>query len=385
MPDTQPGSGRLLSLDIFRGATIAGMMVVNNPGDWGNTYAALEHANWNGWTFTDLIFPFFLWIVGVAMTLSFAKRVERGEDKKQLARHAVQRSAIIFLLGLFLAAFPFGLAFGHHFSLLTLRIPGVLQRIAVCYLVASFIFLYSGLRGQIIWTGSLLVVYWLLVKLVPVPGYGAGVMDPTGSLCWYIDSNLLAGHTWSGAPVPGFDPEGIVSTLPAIATTLFGALTGHLLRTKKSPEEKTALMFVAGNVLLFVGIVMNDFLPINKNMWTSSYSVFMAGMALNVFAFCYWVADVKGYKAWGKPFAIYGMNAITVFFLAGIFGKLLYMIKVGTTPEGHAITLKAVIYQNIFLPLASPINASLLYALAFMLFLYGVAYLMYRKKWIIKV
>ena len=378
MSSTQAPTGRLLSLDVFRGATIAGMMLVNNPGDWGNVYAPLLHAKWHGWTFTDLIFPFFLRIVGVAMTLSFAKRVERGDSKHKLLLHALRRSALIFGLGLFLNGFP-------YFDLSLIRIPGVLQRIAVCYLIGSVIFLYSSFRWQLVWTFALLGVYWLLVALVPVPGFGAGILDLKGNLAWYVDSQVLAGHTWRGAPLPGFDPEGIVSTLPAISTLLFGILTGHMLRMPRSQEEKTAWMFVVACVLLFAGVVMDNWLPINKNLWTSSYAVFMAGMALLIFACCYWIIDVKGYRRGSGPFAIYGLNAITVFVLAGLIGRLLGIIHVGTSAEGNAISLKSWIYSTLFEPIADPYNASLLFALGFVLFLYGIAYVMYRKKWILRV
>lgn len=378
MSSTQIPAGRLLSLDVFRGATIAGMMLVNNPGDWGHVYAPLLHAKWHGWTFTDLIFPFFLWIVGVAMTLSFAKRVERGDSKQKLFLHALRRAAIIFGLGLFLNGFP-------YFDLSIIRIPGVLQRIAVCYLVGSVIFLYSSFRWQLVWTFVLLAVYWLLVALVPVPGYGAGILELQGNLAWYVDSHVLAGHTWRGAPLAGFDPEGIVSTLPAISTLLFGILTGHMLRMSRSHEEKTAWMFVVACVLLFAGVVMDNWLPINKNIWTSSYSVFMAGMALLVFAWCYWIIDVKGYRRGSGPFAIYGLNAITVFVLAGLIGRLMGIIHVGTSDDGKAVSLKAWVYSTLFQPLADPYLASLLFALAFVVFLYGIAYVMYRKKWILKV
>jgi predicted acyltransferase len=376
-------SGRLVSLDVFRGATIAGMMLVNNPGSWSHIYPPFEHAKWNGWTFTDLIFPFFLWIVGVAMTFSFSKRVEHGADREQLLLHALKRAAIIFAVGLFLNGFPYGLIFGHHFSWATIRIPGVLQRIAICYFIASVIVLYSSIVWQVRWTAILLVVYWLLVKLVPVPGYGAGVLEPRGSLAWFIDSNILSGHTWSGAPVPGFDPEGILSTLPAIATTLFGILTGHFLRSERTPEEKTVWMFIYANALLFAGLLMDNWLPINKNLWTSSYSVFMAGMALNIFALCYWLIDVKGYKRWAKPFQIYGLNAITMFALAGLIGRLTSVIKV-TGPEGTPISFQSFYYNLLFVPVGDPMVASFLHSIAFMLALYLIAYAMYRYNVVIK-
>lgn len=381
---TTSTSRRLTSLDVFRGATIAGMNLVNNPGDWGHIYAPWKHAAWNGWTYTDTVFPFFLWIVGVAMTFSFAKRVERGDDKKKLFSHVLLRAAVIFGLGLFLAGFPFGLAFGHEFSLSTIRIPGVLQRIAVCYLVSSAIFLTTGISGQIRWAVSLLAIYWLAIKLIPVPGFGAGVLDPTGNLCWFIDSNILAGHTWRGAPAPGFDPEGIFSTLPAIATTLFGVLTGHFLRVKTSQEEKTVWMFAAGSALMLIGLIMDNWLPINKNLWTSSYSVFMAGLALVCLAFCYWIIDVKGFKKWSGPLEIYGLNALTIFFLAGLLGRLTTLIK-WSDADGTVMTLKSFYYRTFFLSVADPMVASFLHSIFYVVLLFFIAWLMYRKKWFVRI
>ncbi|MBI4876727.1 MAG: DUF1624 domain-containing protein, partial [Acidobacteria bacterium] len=210
-------SGRLESLDVFRGATIAAMILVNNPGSWSAVYSPLLHAGWHGWTPTDLIFPFFLWISGVAMTLSFAKRMERGDGRRRLFLHTLRRAAAIFGVGLFLNAFP-------YFDLATLRIPGVLQRIAVCYLIAAAIFLTTKLRGQAIAILSLLGVYWAVMKWIPVPGYGAGVLEKHGNFAQWIDSLVLSGHMWSATKT--WDPEGIVSTLPSIATVLFGVLCG---------------------------------------------------------------------------------------------------------------------------------------------------------------
>jgi predicted acyltransferase len=376
-------NGRLVSLDAFRGATIAAMILVNNPGSWKYIYPQLAHASWHGWTFTDWIFPFFLYIVGVALTLSFAKRIGRGDNRMHLFLHVVRRSAIIFALGLFLAGFPFGLAWGHTLSLDTIRIPGVLQRIAVCYLVASSIFLMTGLRGQIIWTVSLLALYWIALMVIPVPGYGTGILEPTGSLPWYVDSHVLAGHTWRGAPVPGFDPEGILSTLPAIATTLFGVLTGHWLRTPRSMEEKTVWMFVAGNSFLLIGAILDIWLPINKNLWTSSYSVFMAGWALICFATFYWLIDAKGYRRWATPLVMFGMNAITVFVLSGVVGRVLGLIRV-TEPDGVLVPLQPYIFQHFYLPLASPLNASLLFAISFILVMFLVVWFLWRQKWFLK-
>jgi predicted acyltransferase len=378
----KPGE-RLVSLDAFRGATIAGMLLVNNPGSWSDIYPPLAHAPWHGWTPTDMIFPFFLWIVGVAMTLSFARRVEQGADRGQLFRHVIIRATIIFGLGIFLAAFPFGLLPEHHFSLSKLRIPGVLQRIALCYLAAGAIFLSSGWRGQVAWTLGLLAGYWALLRFVPVPGYGAGVLDPTGNLAGWIDSHVLAGHTWSGAPVPGFDPEGILSTLPAIGTTLLGALAGQMMR-RWSGGALSARLLGGGAALLALGALLSLALPINKNLWTSSYVVFMAGWAMAVLALFHWLIDVRGWQRWATPLVIYGMNALALFVLAGLVAKLLHLIK-WTGPDGQGLTLKTFIYQGCFVPLATPVNASLLFAVAFVLLFLGFAWVMWRRKWFLKV
>jgi predicted acyltransferase len=392
------GSSRLMSLDAFRGATIAAMMLVNNPGSWKDVYPPLLHAEWHGWTFTDIVFPFFLWIVGVAIPLSFARRLDQGQDRVQLFSHVVRRSVVLFGLGLFLSLFGYlidgsisekGLLAWLQHVAANLRIPGVLQRIAVCYLIASAICLGTRMRGQLLWTGGLLAAYWLAMKLVPVPGYGAGVLDEQGNLSQYLDHLLLGAHVYRGTRI--YDPEGIVSTLPAIATCLFGVLTGQLLQSPRSVEEKTAWLFVAGNLLLLAGQVMSLWLPINKKLWTSSYSVFMAGLALNCFAVGYWLIDVKGWKRWAKPLAIYGMNAITVFVLAGILGRLSLEIQM-TGAEGKSVTIKTFLYETLLAPLAagehplcSPKFASLLWALGYVVALYLVAWLMYRRRWFLKV
>ena len=369
-----PISGRLVSLDVFRGATIASMMMVNNAGNWQAVYAPLEHAEWHGWTFTDTIFPSFLWIVGVAMTLSFAKRVERGDDRMKLFLHAARRAAIIFALGLLLN-------FMGKFSIATLRIPGVLQRIAVCYLIAAAIYLWTQLRGQLIWTIAPLVVYWALMMLVPVPGIGAGSLEKNANLAAYIDSLFLSGHMWSSTKT--WDPEGILSTLPAISTVMFGILAGRMLRSSRSPSEKTAWLFFSGNALMFLGGLMDLAFPINKNLWTSSFSVFMAGISSSAFAFCYWLVDVKGWRRWAQPFAIYGMNAIAVYVLAGVFATLLGRPWL-TGAGGKGLSMKGWVYQNVFAVLGSPRNASLMYALSFVLLLYLVAWVMYRRKWFVR-
>lgn len=376
---------RLVSLDVFRGATIAAMLLVNNPGSWSAVYPPLEHAPWHGWTFTDVIFPAFLWIVGVSMALSFARRGEEGADRRQLLAHVWRRAAIIFALGLLLATFPFGLLPTHHFSFATIRVPGVLQRIAVCYLVAAAIFLRSSWRGQVAWTVGLLAGYWALLTFVPVPGYGAGQLGAAvGNLPWWIDSHLLAGHTWSGAPAPGFDPEGILSTVPAIASTLLGALAGHLFRRADPDSGKVLRLAALGFGLLGAGLALDCWMPINKNLWTSSYAIFMAGWATVLCTGFYWLIDVRGYRRWALPFEIYGMNALVMFVLAGLVGRLLGLIR-WTDGAGAVVTLKGWIYQGLFVPFASPVNASLAFAIMFVLVFLAIAWAMWRRKWFIKV
>jgi predicted acyltransferase len=399
---TAPGAGRLMSLDVFRGVTIASMMLVNNPGNWGEVYAPLLHAEWHGWTFTDTIFPFFIWIVGVAIPLSISRRLELGQSRRQLFLHALRRAAILFALGLFLASFGFlvdlvmgRMALGEwlHQYLTNVRIPGVLQRIAVCYLIAMVIFLRAGVRGQIWWTVALLVIYWMLMAFAPFPvnvhgeaRYISGVFERDDNFSAYVDSVVLNGpvigtHVWRNTKP--WDPEGIVSTLPAIATCLFGILTGHLLRAKRGQSERTAWLMVTGALLMWLGQLMNLWLPINKPIWTSSYAVFMAGLAMICFGVCYWFVDVKNCRTFAKPFAIYGMNAITVFVLSGLLGRLMVEIKLPGA-EGKSVALKTLLYESLIVPLASPKIASLLWAWMWVAMLYLVAWVMYRKKWFVK-
>jgi predicted acyltransferase len=393
-----------MSLDVFRGATIAAMVLVNNPGTWSAMYKPLDHAEWHGWTFTDLIFPFFIWIVGVAIPLSTARRLEQGQSRRELLLHALRRAAIIFALGFFLNSFTYlvnGSLFsdgGLHNYATSVRIPGVLQRIGICYFIAMLIFLGTGIRGQAMWIAGLLSGYWLLMIVGPRLGFGSGGLEPHGNFSEYVDNAFLNGpvigmHVLRGGKT--WDPEGIFSTVPAIATCLFGIMTGHLLRSKQTPETRTAWLFVGGNLLLFLGSVMDCWLPINKKLWTSSYSVFMAGMATNCFAVCYWLVDVQGWRKWAKPLAIYGMNAIAVFMMAGLLGRILPAIP-ATNAAGKNIGLQNYLYDHLFAPfaspdtapcfsfLANPNNASLMWALLYVAGLYLAAYVMYRRKWFLK-
>jgi len=371
---TPTSTERLVSLDVFRGITIAGMVLVNNPGTWGHIYWPLAHATWHGWTPTDLVFPFFLFIVGVAIPLAFGKRMEQGGSKRDLYLKIARRTLIIFALGIFLAGFP-------YFQFSTIRIPGVLQRIAVCYLFASLIFLNTKLRTQIVIALALTLVYWALMTLLHAPGFSAGDLSKEGSLASFIDRTILGPHIWKQGKV--FDPEGILSTIPAIATTLFGVLTGQWLRTDKTPYEKTAGLFAAGAICIVIGWCWHPFFPINKSLWTSSYVFFTGGLALEFLALCYWLIDIKKYQRWAKPFVVFGVNAIVLFVGTGLMAKLMGLIKL---PWGAGqISLQGWIFQKLFLSWASPINASLAYAFAFILLWLGLMWILYARKIYIKI
>jgi len=368
-------AGRLVSLDVFRGITIAGMVLVNNPGTWSSIYWPLEHAEWHGWTPTDLVFPFFLFIVGVSITLAFARRVEAGSVQRDLYLKVVKRSAIIFGLGLFLNGFP-------YFQLGTIRIAGVLQRIAICYLVASLIFLTTRIRTQIVIAVALLIVYWLVMTRIAAPGYAAGDLTRDGSIASFIDRTILRQHIWKQGRV--YDPEGLLSTIPAVVTTLSGILTGHWLRSERTPIEKVVGMFVAGAVLVVLGWAWNPFFPINKALWTSSYVLFTAGLALQFLGLCYWLIDIKGYRRWAWPFEVFGVNALALFVGSGLMVKLMALIKI-PLGDGTQTSSQGWIFRKMFLSWASPINASLFYAIAFILLWLFLMWLLYRKRIFIKV
>lgn len=358
---------------MFRGIAIAAMILVNDPGTWRSVYAPLQHADWNGWTPTDLIFPFFLFIVGVAITLSIGARARRGDGRRQLLVKIVRRTLIIFALGILLNGFP-------YFDWSMLRIPGVLQRIAACYLFACIVVLAMDVRGQAVTTVVLLAGYWAMMKLVPLPGHRAGLLRPGHNLAAYLDNAVfhrhLLHHRW--------DPEGILSTAPATATTLAGVLTGHWMRANRTPLARLSGLFIAGTLCLVLGLIMDIWFPINKNLWTSSYVVFTAGMALNFLGLCYWLVDIRQYRRWATPFVIYGTNAILAYMLSTLMAKVMILWRV-TQPDGTELALRRYIFENFFLPLASPINASLLYAIAYVLFWLGITAILYRKRIFIKI
>jgi predicted acyltransferase len=376
LPPTGASPARLVSLDLFRGATIAAMILVNNAGNGPDSYWPLKHADWNGWTPADLIFPFFLFIVGVSMAFSFSSRLKRGESRWQLMRHVGWRGVILFALGLFLNGFP------NQYALSSWRIYGVLQRIAICYVIAAVFAIWSGRRGWITAAAACLTGYWVLMRYVPVPGFGIPthgipLLDPDRNLAAWLDRRLLAGHLFDGTR----DPEGILSTIPAIATSFLGLLTGDWLRGPRSGKEKVIGMVLFGLAGVVAGELWNLWFPINKDLWTSSFVLLTAGLALLCLAACYWMFDVKHWRGRGTTFfLVFGMNPIVAYAFAEMISQCLYRFS---TDAGSS--WEEVLYQNGFEPFVSPANASLLYAICYVLMCWTVMWVPYRKRIFLKI
>ncbi len=351
------------------------MVLVNNAGNWNAVYPPLLHAQWDGWTPTDLVFPFFVFIVGVAIPLALERRKAAGGSQRDLYLKIFRRTALIFGLGLVLNWFPFTIT-----RLVNLRLPGVLQRIAICYLFASFIFLKAKVRTQAIIAAALLIGYWLIMKLIPAPGYAAGDLSIEGSLASWVDRTLLAGHTYK----PLYDPEGLLSTVPAIATALFGVLAGQWLMQRREAIDKVAGLFAAGALCVIAGYVWNWFFPINKALWTSSYVLFTGGLALQFLALCYWAIEIKGYRRWAWPFVVFGVNALALYALSSFFADVLTEIKLPRL-DGSAGDLKYFIYERVLASWLSPVNASLAFALSYVLIWWLLMLVLYRRKIFIKV
>lgn len=374
---------RLTSLDAFRGFTIAAMVLVNNPGDWGNLHAQLAHAPWHGWTFTDTIFPFFLFIGGVAMALSLGRLAAAGADKPRLLLKLATRAALIFLIGFLLNLIP-------RFDFESVRIPGVLQRIALCTLLAAPLVVYLGWRGQALAIFVLLALYSSLMLLVPVPGIGAGVLEPGRDFGAWVDRTLMDGHLWVQART--WDPEGLVSTLPALCSLLFGVLAGRLLLSKLARTEQAVWLLLAGLACLALGSTLDAVLmPINKSLWTPSYCLWMSGWALIAFGASYWLLDaassdvLRGRAArLSTPFVIYGMNALFIFALSGLIAKMLGFIKL-PQPDGSELALGRLLYAPFAALPLEPRNTSLLYAIAFNACMFAIAWAMWRRRWFVKV
>ena len=378
--DSSFPSMRLTSLDLFRGVTIAAMILVNSPGN-DHPYWPLEHAEWNGWTPTDLIFPFFLFIVGVSLVFSSESRLQRGDSKNRLLYHAFRRAVILFGIGL---AMNYILFLAVPLLFPGLRIPGVLQRIGVCYLAASILFLYTSPRIRAVVVVALLMGYFALMIFVPVPGYGVPgrdipVLHPDGNIAAYLDRKFLTTLFEKTR-----DPEGLLSTLPAIATALLGVFTGEWLRSKSSLQIKALGMLLFGVIGLILGRIWGVWFPINKKLWTSSFVLFTVGFALVCLALCYWVTDIRRWRGvWTKPFLILGRNSITAYIIGFVFLLLTYAINLrvnGEMQNGHDY-----IFGHFFAPLGSPSFASLLFSLAFVVLCLIPIWLMDRKRIFLKI
>ena len=395
-----PARERLVSLDVFRGLTIAGMLLVNDPGTWSAIFPPLEHAEWNGWTPTDLIFPFFLFIVGITTHLSLSARRARGDDESALIKQILRRGTIIYLLGFAMAMFPFyqwgtiqSLPDASAWDRIVYRIEhvrllGVLPRIAIVYICAGLLTLKTNLKQQIIIIATLLLGYWFAMTLIPVPGegtIGAQLLHTRDrNLAAYLDRLILTtNHTWTGSVT--FDPEGPFSTLPAIGTAMLGVIAGTwIARKDKSLLERISALFAAGALGMVVGMMWNWSFPINKNLWTSSYVVFTAAMACVTLATIMWIVDYVGVKWWTKPFVVFGVNPIVAFVGSGVFARLIYTLW-HVNYQGRSVAVQDAVYQSVFLTWLPPRVASLAFALTFVLLWYGILLVLYRRKIILKV
>ncbi len=391
---------RLVSLDVFRGMTIAGMLLVNNPGTWGAIYAPLEHAEWNGWTPTDLIFPFFLFIVGITTHLSLTARRARGDDEGAIVRQIIKRGAIIYLLGFLMAWFPF-YQYGttvpgfddptfmdrfvyrlHH-----VRIMGVLARIGVVYILSALLTLRTSLKQQLVIVAGLLYGYWLIMTLTPLPAYGGTLgyftlNDPANTVEAFVDRAILGNHIWGGSTT--YDPEGILSTIPAVGTAMLGVMAGRWINTQRPLIDRIAGLFGAGSLAMVLGLMWNWVFPINKNLWTSSYVLFTAGMACVVLATCLWIIDHMNVRGWIKPFVIYGMNPIVAFVGSGVLARIIYTLwKVPF--RGKTVSVQAVMYQSLFASWLPDKLASLGFAILTVVVWFGVLTVLYRRKIFLKV
>ena len=363
---------RLDSLDAFRGLTVASMILVNNPGSWSYVYPPLRHAEWHGCTPTDLIFPFFLFIVGVAIHFAYQEKLEVGLTRSILVK-IFKRSLIIFALGVFGSLFP-------TFNFEVVRIPGVLQRISVVFFFSSIIYLKFGWVNQIRLVAILLVGYYVLMNFVPVPGFGEPNLEKGMNLAAWLDNLLLEGHLWVQSKT--WDPEGILSTVPAIGTCIIGMLIGQLLSAKANEYEKIIWLFLTGVALIILGLGWGVFFPMNKALWTSSFVLYTAGLACHALAVMYFLIDVKGFSQWALPLRYYGLNAIFVFVASGLIAKTLIRIKVDD--EGK-VSLWSWIFNNVFYSWLPSHVASISFAIALILFFGMILKWMYGRRIFIRV
>lgn len=368
------GTGRLHSIDIARGITIAFMIMVNNNG--AHAYRELAHSAWSGWTFTDLVFPGFLFLVGVSIVLAFSKRFDRGQPKSAIALNIVRRSVILFALGLVVNGFP-------YFPLHTLRIYGVLQRIAICYLIVGLFYLWRrDWKSYAVVATVLLIGYYILMRYVPVPGAGVPthdipLLDPNQNWVAWLDRKLLPGRLYEGVR----DPEGLLSDIPAVATTMIGVLAGLWLRTQRSRKQIVAGLLIAGVVAIVIAELWNPFFPINKKLWTSSFVLFAGGASLLLVGVLYWMIEVKGWrKAWTQPWVVFGTNAIFAYMLSELLASALFSFHLHKTQS-----LWHWIYDPTFAHIRPVGIGSLLFSIAFAAVCWLLTYPLWRKKIFLKI
>lgn len=402
MTTTISSSSRLLSLDVFRGLTIAGMIIVNDPGDWNHVYGPLKHASWHGITPTDFVFPFFLFIVGVSIALAYSKRLAAQQAPNSMVPKILKRTAIIFGLGLFLALFP-------NFNFGNLRIPGVLQRIALVFLACSFLFLYTDWRKQAQIGIGLLAAYWLLMAVIPVPidaviqtalesgqvpaksgmisvegikqvsdGFIAANFEPGTNMEAWVDRHLVPLRLYQKS----WDPEGLLSTLPSIVTGILGMLAGHILLSDMDKRQKTLWLMMGGFLAMSVGNVWDWFFPFNKNLWSNSFVMYTGGLACMTLGALYWFIDVLGYQRGTFVGKVFGANAITAYVLHGMLFRLL-VIPFGSGKG--AMSIKSA-YLSVFHAMGlSPEMVSLIWALSYTAICFLPIWMLYRKKIFIKI
>lgn len=371
---------RMLSLDVFRGITITMMILVNNPGSWSHMYAPLRHAEWNGWTPTDWIFPFFIFIMGISIVLSFEKQLARGKSKQELVKKSISRALKLFGLGLVLNALSINMLqpdFSLWGSLLDLRIMGVLQRLGLVYLITALLVLYLNKRWLVVSAAALLVVNWVGMTLIPYPLQGewvSGVIQHGKNFAAYIDSALLgADHVYySNVELP-YDPEGIWSTLTSVASCLAGVFTGWYITSSKNDYKQVSTVLFSGIAVLVAGYILSIWIPVNKTIWTPSYVLVTAGVALLFLGFCMFLIDMKKVKNWSAPFVVFGANAIAFFMMAGVLGRLILM------PMVDDMRLKSWIYAEFFAPVFGDLNGSLIYSIVLVAIYFIPMYVMYRK------
>lgn len=392
-------SERLVSLDVFRGMTVAGMLLVNNPGTWSAIYPPLQHAAWNGWTPTDLIFPFFLFIVGITTELSLRARRARGDDEGAILRQVLRRGALIFLFGFLLSGFPFFTwppalpeatflervvdRFEHW------RVLGVLQRIGLAYLFGALLTWRTSLKLQFGILGALLFGYWALMTMVPVPDTGVAgrfVLDkPDQLLSAWLDRTILGtNHLWIGGKT--WDPEGLLSTLPAIGTMILGTFAGRwIAHQERTLTDRLAGLFAVGAMTMMLGLVWHWVFPINKSIWSSSYVLFTAGMGAVSLATCMWVIDVMQVRRWTFPFVVYGTNPMLAFLGSGLMARLIASIWTWETGTGSRISAQGFVFNTLYASWLPPREASFAYALSFVALWFLILWGAWKRGFVLKV